>query len=93
MPAPVVSDAAHASVNQVGYLVLPHRGAQRRTVDEDNWLPRAPVLVTQVCAISGLDKWHHDKGDEKPAIAQIGMRFKRAPDERARCWSSTPYVV
>src|SRR5215470_4502419 len=58
--ATVVSDAAQPLVGQVNHLVLPHVGVERPTVDEDDGLAGAPVLIEQARAITGYDEWRPD---------------------------------
>jgi hypothetical protein len=40
---------------QIRHLILPHVGAQGPTVDEDDGLALAPILIEQARAITGLN--------------------------------------
>src|SRR4029453_7098473 len=56
MAASVVSDTAQSLAGQVDHLVLPHVGVERPTVDEEDRLAFAPVLIEQARAITRGDK-------------------------------------
>src|SRR5208282_6848736 len=58
MTAPIVGDAARALRDQRSHLVLPHVGVRGPRMDKNYRRARAPVLLEQGGAVSGLEVRH-----------------------------------
>jgi hypothetical protein len=58
MAAAVMGDAAVSVVTEEEHLVFPGVRAQRPAKAEDDGLPRPPVLVIDLRAVFGRDRWH-----------------------------------
>src|SRR6516225_3841817 len=55
----IVHDTTYAARDERWYLILPHRGADRPSVNEKKGLTRAPIRIMQTCSIMNFDKWHN----------------------------------
>src|SRR5215831_13375728 len=55
----IVHDTTYASRDERRYLILPHRGADGPSVNEQKGLSRSPIRIMQTRSIMNFDKWHN----------------------------------
>src|SRR5437868_9009726 len=86
----VMGDDAIAVILKEQHLRVPVIGRERPAMREHHWLTRTPILVINLGAVVGLDRWHYGYSCYTPLLADT--REPASPQSRSArmCVRNTP---